>query len=113
MRQLTVRTITGVLLDEQLEFTLDQVCQVTGVQARVVAHLVDEGLLEPKGESATHWRFPATALVHLARARRLQEDLGVNVAGIALALDLLDEVRALRTRVANLEAMLAAASGDE
>jgi chaperone modulatory protein CbpM len=35
---------------------------------------------------------------------RLQRDLGVNLAGVALALQLLDEVEALRARINALEA---------
>ncbi|MEE9157003.1 MAG: chaperone modulator CbpM, partial [Gammaproteobacteria bacterium] len=33
---------------------------------------------------------------------RLQQDLGINLAGAALALDLLDELRKLRTRLKTL-----------
>jgi chaperone modulatory protein CbpM len=45
--------------------------------------------------------------MHLQRARvalRLQNDLDVNLAGAALALELLDELDELRARVQRLEA---------
>ena len=37
------------------------------------------------------------------RAHRLQRDLGLNLAGVALALELLDEIEALRSRISALE----------
>ena len=103
----TAKLFSGMLLDERLEFTLDEVCRVSGLQARVIVNMVTEGMLEPLGESPERWRFPGDTLARLRRAQRLQADLGINLPGVALALDLLDELRALRCRVANLESILA------
>ena len=57
--------------------------------------LVSEGVIEPVGESAP-WQFPGEALLRARRARRLVDDLGINLAGVALVLELLDELDKLR-----------------
>jgi len=64
-----------------------------------IVELVEEGVLAPVGREPHHWRFSG---IHMRRARvalRLQRDLGVNTAGAALALQLLDEVEELRARL--------------
>ena len=65
-----------------------------------VVELVGEGVIEPaEGSEPGQWRFDETAVARTAAAARLASDLAVNVAGVALALDLLDEIRALRRQL--------------
>ncbi|HEX5057072.1 MAG TPA: chaperone modulator CbpM [Gammaproteobacteria bacterium] len=58
--------------------------------------LVDEGVIEPLLLVEGQWRFQAASLPRIHHALRLQRDLGVNGAGAALALELLDELKRLR-----------------
>lgn len=103
----SAKTIIGVVLDEQPAITLDELCEVSGLRVNVLTRFVEEGVLEPAGRARDDWRFAASSLARLHTALRLQHDLGVNEAGVALALELLEEVRALRARVRALDAMLA------
>jgi chaperone modulatory protein CbpM len=93
------------LLDEQLRLTLRDMCRVCGVPAEFLAELVDEGIIEIHVEGSRRgrlpmqrWRFDGIAVVRVQRAVRLQRDLGVNLAGVALALELFDELELLRAR---------------
>ena len=61
--------------------------------------LVEEGVIEPRGPGRPQWRFAATTVVRVEKARRLQNDLGVNLPGVALALQLLDRIDALESRL--------------
>ena len=91
--------LAGIVLDEQAELTLSELCRACAAQAELIIELVEEGVLEPIGPEPARWRLTA---VHLRRARvavRLQRDLGLNLAGAALALPLLDEVEVLRARL--------------
>lgn len=100
----TLTQITGFILEEQTELTLDDICRACAAQAELIVELVNEGVLSPRGNQPDEWHFTG---VHLQRARiavRLQNDLGVNLAGAALALELLDEMEALRTRLQLIEA---------
>ena len=49
------------------------------------------------------WRFTGVSLQKVQRAYRLKRDLGLNTAGVALALDLLDEVHTLQQRLNRYE----------
>jgi chaperone modulatory protein CbpM len=45
---------------------------------------------------AAEWRFSGTALRRARTALRLQRDLEINLPGVALALELLEEIDKLR-----------------
>ncbi|MCJ7800444.1 MAG: chaperone modulator CbpM [Polaromonas sp.] len=96
--------ITGLILEEQTELSLADLCRACEAEADRIMELVHEGVLAPAGSAPAEWRFSGT---HLQRARvalRLQNDLDVNLAGAALALELLEELGELRARVQSLEA---------
>lgn len=88
--------LTGIVLDEDLEFSLGELCRHCGMSAEEVIAMVEEGLVEPKGVNYRVWRFDGKAFRRIQIARRLQQDLRVNLAGAALALDLLEELEELR-----------------
>lgn len=91
--------ITGVVLDERVSFSLGELCRSCGVNAELVIEMVDEGVARPCGSDPSEWRFEGEAVRRIQTALRLTEDLRVNLAGAALALDLLDELEALRRRL--------------
>ncbi len=90
--------LTGELLDDEVELTLAELCQACHIPAEQIVELVAEGIIEPTGQGQTHWRFRAVSVRRVHCALRLQRDLGVNIAGAALALDLLEELERLRAR---------------
>jgi chaperone modulatory protein CbpM len=89
---------TGTVIEED-SLTLGQLCRACGVHADWVISLVEESIIEPQGEDIRVWRFSGENLVRVRAALRLQRDLGVNLAGIALALDLMKELEYLRTQM--------------
>lgn len=102
-QQVQTVQITGFILEEQSGLSLDDLCRACAAQAERIIELVNEGVLAPVGAAPDDWRFTG---IHLHRARvalRLETDLGVNLAGAALALELLDERDALRERLQRLE----------
>ena len=108
---MTQQILSGILLDEQIELTLSDLCRVCATSAEWVIELVEEGVLEPvvpvvykqTQTEQTQWRFSADSLQKARTAMRLQRDLGINLAGVALALDLLDEINSLEARLRRLE----------
>ena len=100
---MTSRIINGVLLDDELVFTLGEISRACTRQAEWVVELVDEGILEPRGNEQENWRFPSNSLTRARKAMRLQHDLQVNLAGAALALDLLEQLDLMRARLRRLE----------
>ena len=95
----TLERINSIVLEEQTGLTLADLCRACAAQGDVIIELVDEGVLTPTGQAPEYWRFTG---VHMHRARvavRLQRDLGINLAGAALALHLMDEMETLRAQL--------------
>lgn len=88
--------ISAVLLDDSVDVSLDELCSLCRVSEELVVEIVAEGIVEPRGTERGQWRFSGVALVRVQRVARLQQDLGINLPGAALALDLLDELERLR-----------------
>lgn len=74
------------------------VAKVTRAWVRLIA-LVEEGIIAPTRRDETDYRFSGHSLRRGIKAIRLQRDLNLNLAGVALALDLLEENRMLRARL--------------
>ena len=89
----------GIVPDEPTELTLAEVSRACAVQIGFIVELVEEGVLAPVGQEPQRWRFTYAHLRRVRVASRLQRDLGVNLAGAALALELLEEIEALRARL--------------
>ncbi|MDP2369754.1 chaperone modulator CbpM [Rhodoferax sp.] len=84
-----------------IELTLIEIGRACAVETTFVVELVHEGIIAPHaGRDPEDWRFPATQLRYVSVAARLQRELGVNLAGAALVLQLLDEVETLRAQIA-------------
>jgi len=96
-------TLTGILLDERVELTLIELSQACSSSTEWVIELVEEGILEHTGRDAAQWRFSGANLLRARAAMRLQQDLEINLAGVALALDLMEQIEAMRERLHRLE----------
>jgi len=90
--------VTGAIIDEEFELTLEQLTYFCASPKEQITALVEEGVLQPRGSNRTEWRFSGRILHRAAKAVRLQRDLDVNAHAVALILDLLDEIESLRTR---------------
>ena len=90
------------ILDDSFEFSLLDLCRCCSVQAETIIEMVDEGMLTPRGMVPAEWRFTGTALRRVEITLNLQRDLGVNLQGAALALELLEELEHLRARIRRL-----------
>ncbi|SAK60948.1 Chaperone modulatory protein CbpM [Caballeronia temeraria] len=90
----------GEIVEERIEFTLVELCRITGASRDDFARWVEEGAFEPQGAGVEEWRFSGTCLGRAITAQRLKTDLELNAPGVALALDLLDQIDALRKRLA-------------
>jgi len=90
------------VIDEQTTFTLAELCRCCAVEAELIEAMVEHGILEPSGRHGRHWCFPASSLRRTRITLHLQRDLGVNLAGAALALDLLERIDELDARLRSL-----------
>ena len=91
-----------VLLDDTAMFGIREVCQVCGVHAERVVEVVEHGLVEVPGTGPHEWRFSSSSVFRIRRAINLCDDLGMNLAGASLAVELLEELDRLQSEVARL-----------
>ena len=103
MRDEKLPVMSGLILDETTTLTLDELSCACSVRVERIIELVDEGILEPVGRDLREWCFPGPSLGRARIAMHLQRDLDINLAGVALVLDLLDELESLRARLRRLE----------
>lgn len=85
--------------------TLQDLCRFCHADEAWVIELVEYGVLDPIGATSSNWRFVGSSIRRAKKARRLNRDLGVNTAGVALVLDLLDERDSVMRRLAKYEAL--------
>jgi len=94
---------SGEVIDESARYSLREVCEICGVHAERVIELVEFGVVEPRGGRPEYWEFPPGDVQRVRRAMNLLNDLGLNLAGVSLSLDLLDRIEELRYRIRRLE----------
>ncbi len=99
MNECDVDTLNGEVLDDAEEITIADLCRLCSVEHKLIDRLVEEGILDPVGARPDGLSFHYSSVRRIRTAARLQEDLGVNLAGAALALDLLDRIADLRRRL--------------
>ncbi|HLQ85376.1 MAG TPA: chaperone modulator CbpM [Salinisphaeraceae bacterium] len=88
------------VIGQQETVSLGQLCRSCGVHAEWVTLLVEHGIIEPENEGrAEAWQFRTMHLRRVHTALHLQQDLDLNVPGIALALELMDQIEDLRRRL--------------
>jgi chaperone modulatory protein CbpM len=97
---------TAEILTESHWIEVTEVCQLCRLDLEAIEELADLGVLPARQAHVAGWQFPATVLPRLRIVSRLMRDLGVNVSGAALALELLESRRALERRVRALERLL-------
>ena len=71
-------------------------CEATDLTDLYVIEIVEHGILEPEGARPKDWLFNDYELAVAKRAAKLRRDLELEWEGVALALDLLEEVQQLR-----------------
>ena len=91
-------------MDEDCLFTLDEMSNTCSVRTEYIIELVNEGIVEPmeRQRAQQQWSFTGKSLLRIRKTQRLQHDLGVNLAGAALVLDMLEEIDQLKERLIRL-----------
>ena len=93
--------LRGSVVEEELELSTVELGRACFASTQQIEVWVLEGVLQPRaGASREAWRFGGDSLRRMRLATRLMQDLEINSAGVALALDLLDRISELEARLA-------------
>ncbi|HLV78513.1 MAG TPA: chaperone modulator CbpM [Marinobacter sp.] len=95
-------------------FTLHEICERGACHAEFVIKMVNYGVITPLQEAAEvrQWQFDTAALHRLQKALRLQRDLKLNLPGLAMSLELLDEVQGMRREIDRLNQRIRQLTGE-
>ena len=91
--------LAGEIFEEGAVLSVEDLKRMFALEERRIAEWVEEGVLSVLEADAAQWRFSRSELRRARIALRLERDLGINAAGIALALELLQELEQLRRSV--------------
>src|SRR5712691_1513767 len=97
MSELRAPITLGRIEREQL--SLDALAACAGVHPARIEYFVEYGLIEPVARRGTQWLFDTACLARLRMIERLRHDLGANLPGIAVILDLLNRLTTLQREV--------------
>ena len=91
--------LSGDIVEEANTLSLEELCRLCRADRTHIVALVDEGVLSVMQVNSAEWRFPGVALRRARIAMRLQQDLDLNIPGVALALELIEELDRLRSEL--------------
>jgi chaperone modulatory protein CbpM len=90
------QALSGAILEESADLTVKDLSRMCAVDERHIVEFVEEGVLNVVEVNTTEWHFTGAALRRARLALRLERDLELNLAGVALALQLMEELEHLR-----------------
>ena len=94
--------IEGAIVENDIHMSIVELSQATSTSEVLIMAWVREGVLSPTGSSPQDWRFSGDALSRTKTAVRLSRDLEINTPGLALALQLLDQISDLRAQLVRI-----------
>jgi chaperone modulatory protein CbpM len=89
------QALPGAIFEETAVLTLKDLCRMCAVDERHIVEFVEEGVLHVV-DVHSEWHFTGAALRRARLALRLERDLELNLAGVALVIDLMEELQELR-----------------
>ncbi len=99
MTQTQITWIEGTVVEDEVHMSIVEISQASRAPEELIMSWVSEGVLSPAGSSPEDWRFSGDSLKRAKTAAHLTHDLELNIPGVALALDLLDEITRLRNQL--------------
>ena len=95
--------MTGEVLSEEHKLTLNDICESCGLSESKVRTYIEESVVEVRGDDVKLWRFSEVNMVRIQKACRLEQDLRLNPAGAALALELMSQIEDLKNQLMRFE----------
>jgi chaperone modulatory protein CbpM len=94
-----IKKTVAVECEEWFYLSLSEVISSFGVSQETVLEIIDEGIIPEQKDENNQWRFDNESIQRIQTVLRLKRDLGVNLAGAGLALELLREIEYLRALI--------------
>ncbi|HAZ7572691.1 chaperone modulator CbpM [Legionella sp. PATHC032] len=84
--------LIGMLIEETTTISFIEVCQKYHIPEELFIEMIEQGLFPDQPSDPQKIALGQKELRRLESAFRLHRDLGINLPGVALALDLLEKI---------------------
>ena len=102
MKRKEIRIHEAIYTDDD-SVTIVRICEQCGIPEEEVTELMDEGIISPEATADDALYFSADTIGRIFKVKRLKRDLELNMAGVALAMNLLDRIEELERKIRRLE----------
>lgn len=87
--------LLGVLIDESTTFSYIEVCQKYHIPEKLLKEMMEHGIFSNKSTQIEHLQLNLKEIHKIESAFRLHQDLDINLAGVVLALELVEKIEQL------------------
>lgn len=95
--------IAGVLMDENTTISFVEVCQKCNISEDMLLDMIEHGLFPSSPTRYKTTYVDQRTFNRIQSACRLQQDLGINLPGVVLVMELLDELEQAREELTILQ----------
>lgn len=88
--------------EEWFYLSLHDITGSLNVSTETIIEIINEGIITIESNNQNEWQFDAIAFRRIRQVLRLTSDLGINLAGAGLALELLEEIERLNRQLQRL-----------
>lgn len=90
------KLVVGVLIEATHTYSFIEVCHRYHIPEALLQEMLEEGLFSAQHTEKHHMLIDQKALQRIESALRLHNDLGINMPGAALTLDLLEKIEKMQ-----------------
>lgn len=91
--------VAGVLVDENMKVSFVEVCQQFDISKEMIQEMIEHGFFEDHPLQKKDALIDQRTMERMRSAQRLEQDLGINIPGVVLVLELLDELEQIRNEL--------------
>ncbi|OGT53930.1 MAG: hypothetical protein A3F17_02910 [Gammaproteobacteria bacterium RIFCSPHIGHO2_12_FULL_41_15] len=91
-----------LIINEEQTIGFTELCHASSADPDFILSLIEQELIQPRGHNQSNWQFDALSLKRSRIAVSFHNDLQLNLQGIALALDLLEQIETMRAELTYL-----------
>lgn len=84
--------VIGVLIEESETITYTEVCQKYNIPEKLLVEMMEQGLFSNQSTRLNELQLNQKELHKIESAFRLHRDLGINLPGVVLAIELLERI---------------------
>ena len=95
--------LAGELMDETSAVSIIEVCQICHISEDVFLEMIEHGLFKHQSMHLKTIHVDYKTLGRIQSVCRIQHDLGINLPGAVLVLELLDELEQVRNELSILQ----------